>query len=394
MILAGLIYFGISLSAGSPWKAAHGPYFNYLADAFLHGQLNLRLMPATTQDLSFFQGKYYMYWGLLPAIFAIPGVAIWGVGINDLAQSLTFGALNVGLFALLMRKAREIGLVKLTPVYQALFVMFFALGTSYTPLPPVGNVWYLSQIEAITFSLLAFTAAFSFRGRKAFFWTGCALAGVFLTRMTAGLIAIFLIWFLLNRYWNVGLKRLFWLCIIGLIPVLIAVGIQAEYNFLRFGSLLETGISYHLPNPVFVENFSKYGIENIHYLPANIYYQLLFYPFYYILRDGYVAGWSGSLFLLSPVFFAAFNALWHDRKEIIIWALFASILIGSIPVFLILAPGSYQFGPRYTLDFTVPLLLLTAFGIRRLPSWLYFLLVGISVFQYLIGALFVVHAVY
>jgi hypothetical protein len=36
------------------------PYYNYLADAFLHGQLSLRLIPEVVHDLVHFAGKYYL----------------------------------------------------------------------------------------------------------------------------------------------------------------------------------------------------------------------------------------------------------------------------------------------------------------------------------------------
>jgi hypothetical protein len=50
--------------------------------------------------------------------------------------------------------------------------------------------------------------------------------------------------------------------------------------------------------------------------------------------------------------------------------------------------GWRQFGPRYTLDFTVPLLLLTAQGIRRWPLWVLGLHTLITVLHYLIGAFY------
>jgi hypothetical protein len=47
--------------------------------------------------------------------------------------------------------------------------------------------------------------------------------------------------------------------------------------------------------------------------------------------------------------------------------------------------GWVQFGPRYSLDFTVPLLLLTAAGLRRCPPKLLVLLTIISILPYLLG---------
>jgi len=44
--------------------------------------------------------------------------------------------------------------------------------------------------------------------------------------------------------------------------------------------------------------------------------------------------------------------------------------------------GYIQFGPRYLLDLAIPLLLLTAQGIRRWPLWLVGVLVLISLGHY------------
>jgi len=49
--------------------------------------------------------------------------------------------------------------------------------------------------------------------------------------------------------------------------------------------------------------------------------------------------------------------------------------------------GYYQFGPRYTLDFTIPLLLLTALGIEKMKPIIPFVLAIISFIQYSIGVI-------
>jgi hypothetical protein len=49
--------------------------------------------------------------------------------------------------------------------------------------------------------------------------------------------------------------------------------------------------------------------------------------------------------------------------------------------------GWVQFGPRYTLDFTVPLLLMTAIGIEKWNALIPFFLSLISTFHYLIGTI-------
>src|SRR5437879_2208001 len=68
LVLALVLYTALALQHGSLWHTSPIAYYNYLADAFLHGQLHLRLAPPTTHDLSLFDGRYYLYWAPLPAI--------------------------------------------------------------------------------------------------------------------------------------------------------------------------------------------------------------------------------------------------------------------------------------------------------------------------------------
>ena len=94
---------------------------------------------------------------------------------------------------------------------------------------------------------------------------------------------------------------------------------------------------------------------------------------------------GGSLFLLSPLFFGAFAAFWKPRSSWALWALLLSILITNIPILLLMGTGWVQFGPRYTLDFSVPLLLLTALGIEKWKVSLSFILTIASIVQFFFG---------
>lgn len=54
---------------------------------------------------------------------------------------------------------------------------------------------------------------------------------------------------------------------------------------------------------------------------------------------------------------------------------------------MIMGPGTLQYGSRYALDFAVPLLLLTVLGMQRWPLKWVALLVGLSILQYIPGAI-------
>ena len=47
--------------------------------------------------------------------------------------------------------------------------------------------------------------------------------------------------------------------------------------------------------------------------------------------------------------------------------------------------GWIQYGPRYTLDITVPLLVLSVLGMQKWKNWLVTLLATISILTYLLG---------
>ena len=134
-------------------------------------------------------------------------------------------------------------------------------------------------------------------------------------------------------------------------------------------------------NDFFRGDYERYGFFNVHFIPINLYYQYIAYPF--PLRADTLMG--GSLFLLSPLFFGVFSAFKKPHSKLLVYALLASILVTNVPIILLMGTGFIQFGPRYTIDFTVPLLLLTALGIEHWKPIVSFLLALISAVQYFIG---------
>lgn len=366
---------------GRLFTQSNSAYYNYLADAFLHVQTWLRIVPPSVDDLSFFNGRYYLYWAPFPAFVLMPFVAIFGVKLNDVLYTVLIAAFNVGLVAQLLRAACQAEFLQLSKTQRAILVFFFAFGTVHFTLAPHGKVYYTGQLIGFTCTLLAYWAAFSLRGGKAWFFTGLALAGAMLTRNQMVFTGIFPAVYLLIREksWNWGrvIRNLAW----AALPLVVALSFYLFYNQVRFGNPMEVGLAYHNVADFFRADFERYGVFNLRYVPNNLYYQYVFYPL--PIRQESAQG--GSLFLLSPLFFGAFAAFWKPRKKIYVWALLVSILITNIPIILCMGTGFLQFGPRYTLDFTVPLLLLTALGIEKWKTIIPFALAIVSSIQYLIG---------
>lgn len=374
-LLALAVYLAYAQHVNPTLKASPTNFHNYLADAFLHGQLYLRLIPSYgQQDLSLFNQQYYLYFPPLPAILMLPFVALFGIGFSDVLFTVVIAALNVALVALLLRKAGQEKIIELTAFQRSLLVLFFAFGTVHFPVAPYGRVWFTSLTTGFFFTVLSYIAAISLKGKKAFFWTGAAVACAMMCRNTLLFAGIWPAFYLILKNWPRNWKDLIRPVMLGLLPVLVVgIGFLA-YNWARFGDPFETGSAYQILHPVYRDDLNTYGFFNPHYAKRNFYYHFLLYPF---PETGETLH-GGSLFLLSPVFFACFAGIIKGKPRLPVLFLVATIVATYLPILFFLGHGWFTVGPRYTLDFTVPLLLLTAIGIRWIPDWLLILLSLIS----------------
>ena len=377
-----LAYAVLASRHGSVWPASSFAYHNYLADAFLHGQLHLWLIPASLHDLSIYNERVYLNWGPFPAVLLMPFVALFGVQLSDIIVTITLGAVNVSLVALVLRQADRRGVLELARFERALLVLLFAFGTVHLILAPLGSVWFTTQLAGFFCVALAYLATLGLQGLPAFALAGLALAGGMLTRNHLVFAGLWPACYLLHRHHFLGWRRLAAYALLGLLPIALGVVLVGLYNWLRFGSLFESGISYHTMAELFESDFERYGATNLHYLLRNLFYQYLAYPFPW--RPASQMG--GSLFLLSPVFFATLWGIASGRPRWSVWALLGTIVFVASPILVWMSTGWIQFGPRYTLDFTLPLLMLTAYGVRRWPAWVTVLLTVISIVHYLVGS--------
>lgn len=385
-LFAFVTYFVLTMSGGSPFRVGQNAYFNYLADAFLHGQLNLRLLPSNLHDLSFFNGQYYLYWPPMPAIVLMPFVAIFGVGFSDVFFNVILASANVATIAVLLRAADRKGLITLGASNRTALVFFFALGTVHVVLALFGKVWFTAQLLGFLFVALAYLCALELDGAISFLMAGIFMACAMLTRNHLLFTGIWPAYYLLSKNWD-NRPKMYGFALLALLPSLVMGSLFLAYNFARFGNPFDLGISYHSMSLFFVADYQKYGAFNVHYVPVNFYYQYIHYPILSIFQLNVDVYMGGSLFLLSPVFFFAFRGIFRGRSNPNAWMLMISILATSVPILLLMGTGWVQYGPRYTLDFTVPLLLLTAYGIppasRRLLTWL----IALSIMQYIPGVI-------
>ena len=379
-LFAFITYFVLSCLGGNPFRVREAAYFNYLADAFLHGQLYLRAVPLKIQDLSFFNGHYYLYWPPMPAVFLMPFVAIFGVNFSDVFFNIVIASANIAVMAALLRAADRAGLIRIDPEYRGMLLLFFALGTALVTISIVGEVWYTAQLIGILLVGLAYLSAIELKGLASFVVTGLLMACAMVTRNHLLFTGIWPAYHLLSRNWN-DRPKLFLYASAGLFPALVLGLLFLGYNDARFGDPLEVGLRYHNMAPVFLMDYKKYGAFDFHYVPINLYYQYLHYPFPFDINTSK----GSSLFLLSPVFFYAFVGAYRRYRDPNIWFWLLTILATSIPILLLMGTGWVQYGPRYTLDFVVPLMLLTASGVQWASRKIFIWLIVLSILQYIPG---------
>lgn len=374
------IFYAIAaMKKGGLFAVTQYSYYNYLADALLHGQLNLRIIPPVQLDLILYNGQWFLYWPPLPALLMIPFVAVFGVAFSDVFFATLISAVDSMLVAAILKEANQKNLIHVSPVQRGLLVVFFTLGTMFSPLAGSGNVWSLGQLTGFAGVGLAYWAVLRFKGWKAFLLAGVGIGAAFAARNSLILLGVFPAWLLLREHWDQHWWKLIRLTALALVPILISIGLIGWYNYARFGNPLEIGYQFHQMDPFFRPLYAQYGPFNLHYLPTNLYYQFIFYPF----PARWDSAMGGSVFLLSPLFFGALWSLWQDRRQASTWVLLAAFIIGYIPIGLLMGTGYFQYGPRYLLDLAIPLMLLTAQGIRRWPLWLVSGLVLISLGHYI-----------
>lgn len=386
-LTAGLVAFAVyllrALLGREGLQRTGSAYFNYLADAFLHGQLHRRLPMENIIDLIDYQGKVYFYWPPFPAILAMPLVAIFGVGVSDIVYTVVLGAIVIALIARLLIVLDQTGVAPLSVERRGIIVATCAFGTVLLILAPSAGAWHYAQIVGLGCVLLAALAAFQVQGKLGYFLVGLALACATGTRNTLLFNGIWLAYIMLRRDWHQPRRQLVPAMLCGIAPVAITLALIGWYNVARFGSPFETGLSWQILPDATKSDFQNYGQFDLYYIPRNLYYH---FGGYTLFTDERWRG--GGIFWMTPVLLGAPYALWRARANWLTWALALSCAVMYIPIVTYMSPGGLTFGPRYLLDLMVPFLILTALGIRKWRLDVLQVLLIISCATYIVGSIF------
>jgi hypothetical protein len=230
--------------------------------------------------------------------------------------------------------------------------------------------WQISQVLGVTFLALSI-----FCGLKA--WSPW-LVGLCLGLAMASRPNLFVVWpFLFAIAVQIvqdgkgNNRKLEWKWLVkwiseSAIPVIVVVIGLLLYNYFRFGNPLDFGYVNINGSTLITENVRKYGIYNIHFIPINLSAMFLKLP----SLDGM------SILVTTPALLYLVHK--YEKKWWIIGA-WGSVVLSVMLLSMYSNTGAAQFGYRYVLDFIIPLMMLLAVALGRKCSWIFRVLVIISV---------------
>ena len=396
-LLFAVLGFSVTRITGMWMGRVNAPpdkvYWNELAESFLHGRLDL-MHPSGFHDLTLYDGKWYVPNPPLPGILMMPWVALLGSAeaVNMCIVDAAIAGINAGLFFLMLTLAFE---QESGPFYRfsrgnstsvsCWVTILFVFGTDHLWLGTTGQMWFVSQMLTVSFTLLGCIFVIC---RFSPVFAGIALGMGMLCRPN-----IFPVWFCMlgiylhqeNEFPYIQWKRTFIWCLKSAVPVVISAALLLFYNKVRFDNWVDFGYVTINGADWILDSVQQYGMFHPHFLNTNADVMLFGLPrldfsgerFFF---QPHVAGYS--IFLMTPPLIWAFRSFRKNWASIGSWA---AVLLSVGMLLLYHNTGAEQVGYRYMLDFAAPLALLTADGMRGKVSWLFKILTVFAVILSFVG---------
>jgi hypothetical protein len=336
--------------------------YSLLAAAFLDGRLDVE--HCFDVDCAVHDGKTWVIMPPFPAIVALPFVAAFGTGFKGyVLLSIVLGAITLWLWWRIFR------LLAVEPGNAAWLLLALAFGSPLYHVTFYGDwVWFFAQVIGTFLVTVAIHEAVNERLVAA----GIALGLAVLSRQLSLFLAPFL--FALARKPDrplLSFRRDALRDAIRLAgPVGAAIGLSLAYNAARFGSPLDTGYAYILPDTN--RNFLTFRLAEIgpfspRYLLFNLFY-LLVQGFHvdfvgrYATDLGRLDAAGTSLLSASPFVLLAFFA--PIRRPLVAGAIAAALIVGVMLFYH--SNGFFQPNvQRYTLDWLPVVFYALALGPAR-----------------------------
>lgn len=376
-------------------------YFNPLASSILDFRLDIQ-NPSSTYDLSFFNGKWYGPWGIIPALILIPLQLIKGKFVPLFYLSIFFSALNTSVMYFLLKRIKKEFLPQLSTFNIYIVLLLFAFGTTQFYVGTLGSVWHVDQITTSFLGTLGIYFIFR-KERKIvhYFASITCFSFALLGRPTIALLNIlpisFYIYDLFTKRKNTDFKKnkqLFFKEFFLLsMPILIFSTTFFLYNYVRFNNILEYGFNYIHESPYLEQIRKQNGAFSLKNMAQNLWYMMFEIPHLNFLDKVslHFDLKGNSIFFLTPPLLASFLTFGFIRRakkfifDPYIIFLWITAIITMVPSLMHYGSGWMQFGYRYALDINVILVLLSVFGIKGKINILYILGIVFSITMYLLG---------
>jgi hypothetical protein len=349
-------------SQASSWGPDH---MMILASDMFVGRADLSSL-TTINDIVTIDGRHYQAMSLLPTVPYLPLVpfpVLW-----PFSRWIVSAAIGILAGWLALPVARRYG-----PGGPATYWLasLGAFGTLLFTLTIEGNFYYLAHLEA---AALAFLILIEWHDRRRALVLGALIGLAALARPTLGLVALpvglALLWESKDRV----LTALEFAS-----PLFIAVALTGLWDFVRFGSLTETGYAIAwLDSRGPLEALRAKGLFSIVHVPTNV---ALFLGGGFDVRGDFPwlvpSNQGHSILLTTPALLVAFAAGFRDRLNLMLWG---AVAVTAIPVFLYYGGGGAStYGYRYAMDFVPFLFALVAIGCRSRFGPMEKMLIGLSV---------------
>ena len=374
MVIVAFVYGGATFvrSQASDWGPDH---MMILAKDITQGRVDLRSL-TTINDIVTINGRHYQAMSLLPTVpyFAfVPFETLWPF-------SRWIGSGGIGILAawLALPLARRYG-----PDGQATYWLaaLGAFGTMLFTLAIEGDFYYLAHLESV---LLVFVALIEWHDRRRPWALGLLVGLAALARPTLLLMAVPLGLVLLAEA-----RDRVRAAVEFALPLAAALAITGAFDYVRFGSVLETGYGIAWITPP-LEALRSQGLFSIVHVPTNL---ALFIGGGFGVRDAFpwlVPSTEGqSILLTTPALLVAVSAGFRGRLNQMLWG---AAILTAIPVFLYYGGGGgATYGYRYAMDFIPFLFALVAIALKERFGNLEKVLIGLSVAFVCYGYIWVIY---
>lgn len=351
-------------------KQDPNPSFTLLADAFLHGRLDITATwPGASVESVLVDSKRFIVQDPFPALLFLPFVAILGPGgRSEELGSLCTGIATVAVYWLLFKR---MGLDRRQRLWLIAFVY---LGTDLYWCTSAAGVWYAAVVVS---NLLTACTFYEIATKRRGWLIGLLVGAVMFTRPT--MVCVLLLYPYLMALGafgqQPGLKR----DLQQYLYAIIGAGCGwVWFNEIRFGTI--TNIAYEIYCTQVDVQVCRAGLFGLKYFVYQLHAFFLRSPT--IQLSGQVSAWPYfgvsvegiALTFTSPALVAS---CWAPRSRVVI-SLWIATIVTAAPSFLYYVDGFAQVGMRHALDFEPFLFVLMAYALRDNGRHWFFLLIAFS----------------